>query len=196
MKATSDSQTVEQRIRLKDARTVRVRHARDSDQELFLTFFAGLSPKSRDFMHGWSSEKACTREHAEKLAAKTLWDDYCGLVVLDRAPPRERMVAYYWFEVIGNQPDMPMLGIGVIDEYHEVGLGKTLMRLMNDQARTRGVDKLKLGVWSDNSRAIHVYESVGYRIEPAIPAKDVDGRTELYMVVETNTEKQRNQQIR
>ena len=43
----------------------------------------------------------------------------------------------------------------------------------------------ELGVWADNLRAVHVYKSVGFRIDPARPAKDFGGRTELYLVVET-----------
>ena len=41
-----------------------------------------------------------------------------------------------------------------------------------------------LGVFADNRRAIHVYESVGFQLDPAFPARDFDGRSELYMVVE------------
>ena len=177
--------TVKQRIRLNDGRTVRVRHARATDTELFLRFFAGLSAKKRDFMHGWSGAGACTQEHAESLAAKTQGDDHCALVVLDRAPPHERIVGYCWIDGLGNNDPIPMLGIGVIDEYHEVGLGKSLLRLMIDQARTLGLDRIQLGVWADNPRAIHVYQSVGFETDPAIPAKDFDGRTEIYMVVAT-----------
>jgi len=185
MNANSAYRTEEQGVRLNDGRTVRVRHARGSDTELFLGFFAGLSAKSRDFMHGWSGDKACTREHAESLAAKTHADDHCAQVVLVRAPPHERIVGYCWIDGLGNNDAIPMLGVGVIDEYHKVGLGKALLRLMIDQARASGMDRVKLGVWADNLRAIHVYESVGFRTEPAIPAKNFDDRTELYMVVET-----------
>ena len=181
--------TVEQGIRLKDGRTVCVRRARGSDTELFLRFFAGFSAASRDFMHGWSADNRCTRQHAESLAAKTHADDHCALVALDGAPPHERIVGYCWIDGLGDNDAIPMLGIGVIDEYQEVGLGKALLRLMIDQARDSVADRVKLGVWADNLRAIHVYKSVGFRTEPAIPPEDFDGRTEVYMVVETEKER-------
>ena len=62
-------------------------------------------------------------------------------------------------------------------------MGKALLLLMIEQAQTLGLDQIQLGVWADNPRAIHVYEGVGFQIEPTLPAKDYDGRTELYMVV-------------
>ena len=58
-------------IPLIDGRTVGVREAHNSDVELFLGFFAGLSASSRDFMRGWTGDNACTLEHAESLARKT-----------------------------------------------------------------------------------------------------------------------------
>ena len=171
-------------IRLRDGRLVRTRWARTSDVELFLRFFEGLSAQSRDFMHGWSRSTRCTREHADQLAARAAADDHCCLVVLDGVPPGERIVGYSWIQGIGGG-DIPMLGIGVVDDYHDVGLGTALMRRMIDAASQRSVDRVKLGVFADNERAIHVYEAVGFRVDPTIPARDFDGRTELYMVVDT-----------
>lgn len=173
---------VDQRIQLNNGQTVRVRNARDSDAPLFTQFFAGLSTESRDFMNGWSSDEACTSKHAERLVAKTHTDEHYPLVVLDGAP-HERIVGYCWIDRIGNKDFIPMLGIGIIDEYHEVGMGKALLLLMIEQAHTLGLDQIQLGVWADNLRAIHVYEGVGFQIEPTLAAKDYDGRTELYMVV-------------
>ena len=185
MNSNLGHRTVNQQIRLNNGQMVSVRHAQVSDTELFLRFFAGLSAKSREFMHGWSADNACNLDHAHSLAAKTHADDHCALVVLDGAPPHERIVGYCWSDRIGNKDAIPMLGIGVIDEYHEMGMGKALLLLMIEHARTLGLDRVKLGVWDDNPRAIHVYEAVGFQTAPTLAAKDFDGRTEIYMVVRT-----------
>ncbi len=177
-------ETTTEEFPLRDGRVVRIRHAQPSDVELFLTFFEGLSAQSRDFMHGWSRPDRCTREHAGQLATRAAADDCCCLVLLDGTPPGERIVGYSWIQGIGGG-DIPMLGIGVVDDYHGVGLGTVLMRRMIDEARQRDVDRIKLGVFADNERAVHVYETVGFRVDPTIPARDFDGRTELYMVVAT-----------
>ena len=181
-------ESVERQVELKDGRTVRFRNVRNSDTELFLGFFDRLSTKSRDFMHGWSAR--CDRKHAESITAQAAADDCYDLVAVvfaDKAHPpssAERIVGYSW--ITGTRgPDIPMLGIAVVDDHHGVGLGTALLRLMIDDARQLDLKRVKLGVWADNPRAIHVYESVGFQSDPAIPAKDFDGRTELYLVAET-----------
>jgi ribosomal protein S18 acetylase RimI-like enzyme len=80
---------------------------------------------------------------------------------------------------------MPMLGIGIIDAYHEAGLGRVLLRTMMAFAGEMGYPQIRLGVFTDNARAVHVYRKVGFVDDPSMPAKDFDGRTELYMVAET-----------
>lgn len=176
---------MEQRIELRDGRTVLTRDVRAADADLFMTFFEGLSARSRDFMHGWSRPQACTREHAESLAAKGDLDGHCAVIVLDSTASGDRMVGYCWIDGLGA-PSIPMLGIGVVDEFHEVGLGRVLLRTMIERGRRAGAARVRLGVWADNPRAIHVYDSVGFRIDPEGPARDFDGRIELYMVVDTS----------
>ncbi len=173
----------ERQTELKDGRVVRFRTVRSSDTELFLGFFEGLSARSRDFMHGWSAR--CNLDHAQSITRQADSPGYHGLVVVAPTPSGERIVGHSWIDGIGG-PDMPMLGIGIIDEYHEVGLGTKLLRLMIDDARQLGLERVKLGVWADNARAVHVYESVGFRRDPALPSRDFDGRIEHYLVVETN----------
>ena len=55
------------------------------------------------------------------------------------------------------------------EEYWGCGLGSYLIQLAIDQTRSNGFEQLELGVYSDNSRAIHLYEKVGfesYGIQP------------------------------
>jgi len=176
-------------VPIKDGRTVTVRDVQATDAGLFMTFFDGLSAHSRSFMRGWGAVPAarCDREHAARIAANVSSDNYYGLVAVASSPSGERIVGYSWVDGVRG-PDIPMLGIGVADEYHEVGLGRALLRLMADEARRRGLDKLKLGVFTHNTRAIHVYELVGFRVDPAIPPQQFDGQTEIYMVLQTGVE--------
>jgi len=179
---SAERQSLERTAELRDGRVVRFREVRGTDAELFLGFFEGLSAQSRDFMHGWSSR--CNPEQAQAIVAQADSDSYYGLVVVTPEPTGERIVGYSWITGIGGA-EMPMLGIGIVDAYHEVGLGSKLLRTMIEDARQMGLERVKLGVWADNPRAIHVYESVGFQRDPALPSKDFDGRIEHYMVVET-----------
>ena len=66
------------------------------------------------------------------------------------------------------------------------GLGSYLMQLAIDQTRSNGFEQLELGVYSDNSRAIHLYEKFGferYGIQPrAFKLKNGTYRDEIIMV--------------
>ena len=79
-----------------------------------------------------------------------------------------------------------VMGISVRKEYWGCGLGSYLMQLAIDQTRANGFEQLELGVYSDNSRAIHLYEKFGferYGIQPrAFKLKDGTYRDEIIMV--------------
>ena len=78
------------------------------------------------------------------------------------------------------------MGISVRKEYWGCGLGSYLMQLAIDQTRTNGFEQLELGVFSDNTRAIHLYEKVGFErcgtIPHAFKLKDGTYRDEIMMV--------------
>ena len=166
-------------VPLRDGRTVRLRLAEPGDGARFLEFYAGLSAQSRDFMHGWSTVEP--RAHAESLALKTRSSDHCAIAAIGTG---DRIVGYGWLDGL-RTANKPMLGIGIIDEFHEGGLGKALLRTVIGLAGSIGLPHVRLGVWTDNARALHVYRSVGFRDDPTLPAKVFDGRTEFYLAVET-----------
>ena len=55
------------------------------------------------------------------------------------------------------------LGIAVVQEYWNTGLGTVLINGAIDLARKAGYEQLELGVFSDNSSAIHLYQKLGFR---------------------------------
>jgi putative acetyltransferase len=56
-------------------------------------------------------------------------------------------------------------GISVHDDYQGRGLGRILASYMIDIARERGIKKVALEVVASNTRAINLYESLGYSVE-------------------------------
>jgi len=170
---------IEQHIDLRDSRMVTLRAVRADDVERFLGYYAGLSAQSKDYMHGWSA--VGSRGDAEGMVGKMASADHTAIVAI---APDDRIAGYCWLDGL-ESADMPMLGIGIIDEFHEAGLGRVLLHTMIGHAGAMGYPKVRLGVFTDNARAVHVYRKVGFVDDPAMPAMDFDGRTELYMVVET-----------
>ena len=78
------------------------------------------------------------------------------------------------------------MGISVLKEAWGCGLGSFLMQLAVDQAKANGFEQLELGVYSDNARAIHLYEKFGFErcgtMPHAFKLKDGTYRDEIMMV--------------
>ncbi|MCK5670259.1 GNAT family N-acetyltransferase [Candidatus Bathyarchaeota archaeon] len=60
-------------------------------------------------------------------------------------------------------------GIVVHDDYQGRGLGSNMTLFMIHVARSKGLKKLTLDVFADNSRAVHVFEACGYVKEGLFP---------------------------
>ena len=78
------------------------------------------------------------------------------------------------------------MGISVLKDYWGCGLGSFLMQLAVDQAKANGFEQLELDVYSDNARAIHLYEKFGFErcgtMPHAFKLKDGTYRDEIMMV--------------
>lgn len=57
------------------------------------------------------------------------------------------------------------LGISILEEYHNQGLGTTLMRLLIQKAKELGKTKVELEVRKDNPNAVKIYRRTGFEIE-------------------------------
>lgn len=79
-----------------------------------------------------------------------------------------------------------VMGISVLKDYWGGGLGSFLMQLAVDQAKANGFEQLELDVYSDNARAIHLYEKFGFErcgtMPHAFKLKDGTYRDEIMMV--------------
>ena len=58
--------------------------------------------------------------------------------------------------------EIPSLGIAIHPQARHMGLGKFFMRFLNEAAKRKGATKVRLRVKSGNTRALCLYESLGY----------------------------------
>ena len=98
----------------------------------------------------------------------------------------DKMVAYFFLWYYTNP--IPLLGIGILDEYQGKGFGKKLIQFLIDAARGSNRDGIELTTLPDNHRAYALYESLGFRHYADVNNLAGDGRvvTERAMFLQFN----------
>lgn len=99
----------------------------------------------------------------------------------------DKMVAYFFLWYYTNP--IPLLGIGILDEYQGKGFGKKLIQFLIDAARRTNRDGIELTTLPDNHRAYALYEQVGFRHYADVNNLAGDGRvvTERAMFLQFNS---------
>jgi|SRR5579862_5126529 len=79
------------------------------------------------------------------------------------------------------------LGIAISKEYRDIGTGYEMLKTILEECRKLGISLIDLGVFANNSRAIHLYEKVGFREVGRTPrkiARDDRFFDEILMVIQ------------
>ena len=63
------------------------------------------------------------------------------------------------------------LGISVLKEYRDQGIGLQMMKTLVEESRKAGLKSIELEVFAHNPRAVHVYEAAGFKRVGRIPKK-------------------------
>lgn len=71
----------------------------------------------------------------------------------------------------GFQSHLGEIGIIILKDYRDLGIGTEMLKQLMGQAQRRGVKILTLGVFATNTRAIHVYEKLGFHECGRIPGQ-------------------------
>lgn len=78
-----------------------------------------------------------------------------------------------------------MFGISIKEKYWNNGIGSLLIKEVIEIARQMGYEQIELGVFSDNKKAISLYEKYGFeiwgRVKNAYKLKDETYRDEINM---------------
>ena len=159
---------------LKNGKSLQYRELRKGDEKLLSTFNAALSEKSRTlFMpHGYNYKTLA------KVINRAENGEDAAFIALDK----ERIAAY-WFLWWFNTP-FPVLGIGILDEFHGMGLGKQLMHHLINLAENGGCLAIELTTALDNKAGQALYEKTGFKRIGIVENISGDGRIteEIHMV--------------
>jgi ribosomal protein S18 acetylase RimI-like enzyme len=129
---------------------LRVRVVQPDDVRALEALFAGLDTT-------WFRPHDLDAAGARAVAAHVGRDVYL-IGFVDRVP-----VAYGMLRGWDEGYEVPSLGIAVRDGYRDQGLGRRMMDALHRVVRDRGCDRVRLRVASGNTRARHLYASMGYR---------------------------------
>ncbi len=86
----------------------------------------------------------------------------------------ERMAAYFFLWYFAQR--VPLLGIGMLDDYQGRGLGRQMMQLLIDAAKANGNEGIELTTMLDNRNAFALYQQVGFAYYGDVENIDGDGR--------------------
>lgn len=149
-------------ITLSDGTEVFVRPELSTDTEMLWKMFSTLSEESRRFL-----VLPFTRERVERWTSNLDYDKALPIVAILKENGETRIVAsaslvFFEAEAFKHKTEF---GITVHDSFQNRGLGTALTKHMLEISRRRGQRKVSLKVVTENSKAIHVYERCGFKIE-------------------------------
>lgn len=151
---------------LKNKKKLYFRELRKGDEKALAAFNNELSKRSRAlFMpHGYDDETI------SKLIQRVQSGEDAVFIALD-----EEKIAAYWFLWWINTP-FPVLGIGILDNYHGLGLGGKLMHHLINLAEKQGCSTIELTTALDNKPARILYEKVGFKVAGKVENVSGDGK--------------------
>jgi ribosomal protein S18 acetylase RimI-like enzyme len=75
----------------------------------------------------------------------------------------EDIVAYGLLRGWNDGYEIPSLGIYVVPQYRGCGISKTFMNFLHGAAKYEGAKKVRLTVYKNNTAAVGLYTSLGYK---------------------------------
>jgi len=139
---------------LKDGSLVHVRRGRDSDEEIFSSFFKGLSEES-------ILSRFLTKSVESKKLARELLDRdkrFNLLAIRDGKVVGEADYAYS-----GNEP--AEMGVSVSDVLHHKGLGSILLGQLTQAAADSGVTTFSASTTAETHYALNFVRNLGFPVE-------------------------------
>ena len=149
-------------IELKDGRSCIIRNGDASDSKAVLSVF-NQTHRETDFMLSYPDESGFTvAEEADFLKEKSESDREIEIL----AEVGGIVVGTAGISAVGSSYKLrprAEYGIGILREYWGLGIGRSLTAACIECAEKAGYAQLELTVVADNSSAVALYESFGFR---------------------------------
>jgi RimJ/RimL family protein N-acetyltransferase len=145
---------------------VKIRRATARDVEQMAANIQSVADEGR---YVWTEK--VTDEWKEFLRKRLIKDKGCLVIVAEVGKGRgKRLVGDLtmtrYGQTIRKSQHVRVLGMLIVEGYRERGIGSKMMDYALGWARAQpGVEKVVLGVFSNNKRAWHLYEKFGFVVE-------------------------------
>lgn len=153
-------------IMARDGVAVTVRALRRADHQALQAFNASLSTESRRKFLPHAYDDATVRK---ALARAESGDDF-----LLGAFAGERLIGYFFLWRVRER--IPLLGIGLLDEWQHRGLGARMVEILIRKARETDRDGIELTTMMDNHAAFALYRKMGFSYYGDVENRVGDGR--------------------
>lgn len=151
-----------------------VRPLQEGDVEALAAFYGALSAESAHFFEPYKDTSVAAMREVVRRAAEGV---DVSLAVLDGDG---RIVGHIFYLDVSK--DIPHLGIGLLDAYHDQGLGSALLVYLIGVGRhVLGKQTIGLTVLKDNRRAFHLYRKHGFQTVRDVTFRDKDDSYEMWL---------------
>jgi RimJ/RimL family protein N-acetyltransferase len=147
-------------FRLRDGRSARIRRAEPEDADEFIRNFGTIAAEGDLVM----SERS-TRTVEEVQVQFRDADPQHGLWLVAEVEGRPVGGANFARGRWSKNAHTAELGVALLPEFRGFGLGEAMLQAGIVWARAVGVQKLKLGVFASNERALALYRKMGFAEE-------------------------------
>ena len=145
---------------LPDGRTLTMREAIPTDAQVILDYMEIIIRETKNLARE-PEEWNMTVEQEEKFL-KQSYDGKDSYMLVVFNSDKVIAVGSFGGNSLKRLGHRVRLGISILEEYRNVGLGTKMMEILISKAREYGKRTIELDVRADNGRAIHVYEKLGF----------------------------------
>ncbi len=138
-----------------------IRHIQPSDAAELRRGFQALSPESRyrRFFGGLADLDDATLKYLTNVDGK----DHVAIVAVTESLDlkTERGLGVARFVRIKGEPTVAEVGVTVVDDMQQIGIGTLLTKALAHAARERGIDKFRAEVLESNDLVVHALLDAG-----------------------------------
>jgi GNAT superfamily N-acetyltransferase len=144
--------------KLRDGTKVLFRRIRPDDKERLQQGFLRLSPGSR-YRRFFRHLDRLSEQQLEYLTEVDFEDHYAWIASLPDTPNEEGVGVARWIR-IPNDPEVAEGAVTVIDDFHNQGIGSTLLWLAGRSAIRKGVKAFRIWVQAENHPMLQILDEL------------------------------------